>query len=565
MRLTKWKCCPMFVCSALLVLGAVPQRLQAQDAQAQSSTQYEMALFDEFLDAHAGLEAQLRANPSLATNPEFLEGHPELQRFLNQHPNLRADINKNPAEFLSQRQQFANSRRNRNPDLTRQEIATTDQFLDQHPNIDRELRRNPSLVNNADYLKAHPELQAFLSQHPNIKEEIAENPRFFMRQEGRFDARESARGAANPNPDLTRQQVGTTDQFLDSHPNIGQDLQRNPSLVNNADYLKAHPELQAFLSQHANIKQEIAENPRLFMRQEGRFDAQEMRQELATSDQFFDNHPNIDRDLQRNPSLVNNADYLKAHPELQAFLSQHPNIKQQIAENPRFFMRQEGRFDAQEKARVSTNPNPDLNNQELSSMDDFLDRHPGVAKSLEKKPNLLNDKGYLKHHKDLDEFLGEHPTVREEIRENPSYFMHREERFEASNMDREAPDRDRSRLRDDDDRNRRRDADRDADNDLNRKELQDMDRFLDKHKNIDKDLQKNPSLVNDNSYLKHHKPLQAFLGKNPQINDEFRENPTAFMRDEQRLERHRMNNHMPDEKANTKLEEKEKMNTATPH
>lgn len=206
-------------------------------------------------------------------------------------------------------------------------------------------------------------------------------------------------------------------------------------------------------------------------------------------------------------------------------------------------------------------------------MDQFLDRHPGEAKSLEKKPELLNDKGYLKHHKDLNEFLGEHPEVREEVRENPSYFMHREERFEASNMtsDRDVPDRDRkARDRDrDSDRDRARgdrDADRgtrDADGDLNRKELQDLDQFLDKHKNIDKDLQKNPSLVNDKGYMKRHKSLETFLHKNPQVNEEFRENPGRIMRDEQRLEQHRMNNHVA--QHNTKIEEKEKMNTTSPH
>jgi hypothetical protein len=44
-----------------------------------------------------------------------------------------------------------------------------------------------------------------------------------------------------------------------------------------------------------------------------------------------------------------------------------------------------------------------------------------------------------------------------------------------------------------------------------------MDRFLDKHKDIDRDLAKNPSLCNDDKYLKHHKELRAFLDKNPEV------------------------------------------------
>src|SRR5438128_11952214 len=50
------------------------------------------------------------------------------------------------------------------------------------------------------------------------------------------------------NPDLTRQQVATFDQFLDSHPQIAQQLQANPSLVNNAEFLENHPLLQTFLT-----------------------------------------------------------------------------------------------------------------------------------------------------------------------------------------------------------------------------------------------------------------------------------------------------------------------------
>ena len=133
--------------------------------------------------------------------------------------------------------------------------------------------------------------------------------------------------------------------------------------------------------------------------------------------------------------------------------------------------------------------------------------------------------------------------------------------------DRNIPDRDRDRSADRDvDRGTVGARDRDTDADLNKKELQEMDHFLDKHKNIDKDLQKNPSLVNDRDYLKHHKPLESFLSKNPQVGQEIRGNPSAFMQKETRLQErnHRMNNRQPT-KPKTKVEEKEQMHTATPH
>ena len=699
----KHTCSALLACGTLLIFGPMSAPARGQDAGAQATMRSEMSIFDAFLDAHGDIDAQLRANPSLLNNAEFLEAHPQLQSFLNQHPNIQAQVKQNPSFFMQREKRF-DARENRrgtnpNPDLTRGELATMDQFLDKYPRIDQDLRRNPSLVNNAEYLEAHPELQTFLNQHPNVKEEIAENPRYFMQRENRFDAREPGRNpnpdltrgevatmdqfldkypridqdlrrnpslltnadylkahpelqafldqhpnvreeaaenpryfmqrenrfdaqepGRNPNPDLTRGEVATMDQFLDKYPRIDQDLRRNPSLLTNADYLKAHPELQAFLNQHPNVREEAAENPRYFMQRENRFDAQEpgrnpnpdlTRGQLATMDQFLDKYPRIDQDLRRNPSLVNNGEYLESHPELQAFLSQHPNLKEEIAENPRYFMQRENRFDAQEPPRDRdrdrdaraangdrdrdrdfdrdrdrdrndvdrrSNPNPDLNNRELASMDRFLDQHPDVAKSLEKKPQLINDNGYLNRHKDLQEFLSEHPGVREEFRENPSYFMSREQRFEATNRDRDFVDRDRDanrdRNRDRDEgvdrerlRDRDRDRGRDVDNDLTNKELQEMDHFLDKHKKIDHDLQKEPTLVNDKDYLRHHKSLDSFLSKNPKVSEEFRENPKVFMQREQRLEmrNHRMHNEKPVAKPKTKIEEKEQMHTATPH
>src|SRR6266850_1555025 len=467
------KCRAIILGGTLLGLGGITHSLNAQEVQSQSSGRSEMAQFDAFLDVHADIDAQLRANPSLLKNAEFLEAHPQLQSFINQHPQVQAQVGQNPTLVMERERRYdaSESRRNNpNPDLTRQQVSTMDQFLDKNPNVDRDLRRNPGLVNNSGYLQQHPELQTFLNQHPNVKEEIAENPRYFMQRENRFDAQEQSRRGTNPNPDLTRREVAEMDQFLDSHPDV-------------------------------------------------------------------------DKTLRANPWLVRNATYLKEHPELQTFLNQHPGLKEESAETPKYLMQREQQFDARERGRQ--------------------DRDRDIAKSLQKKPELINDQSYLKRHKDLSEFLSEHPAVRQEVRANPSSFMRRENQFEARNMDRDRIDTDRS----DRDRGAVRERDRntrDVDNDLSKKELQEMDHFLDKHKKIGKDLQKNPTLANDHDYLKHHKPLESFLSKNPRVGDELRQNPSTFMQKQQRLEQHRMKN-PPAAKPKTKIEQKEQTHTVTPH
>src|SRR5258706_7643304 len=270
------RCRAIVLCGTLFAFGGMTQKLNAQDGQVSSRS--DVALFDSFLDAHGDVDAQLRANPSLLTNEEYLEAHPQLQAFLNQHPQVQTQIKQNPSFFMERAKRFdaneAGRRTNPNPDLTRQQVATMDQFLDKNPDVDRDLRRNPALVNSEEYLEAHPQLQAFLNQHPNVKEEIAENPRYFMQRQNRFDQQERSRGQ-NPNPDLTRQQVAAMDQFLDSHPDIDKTLSRNPWLIRNAEYLKEHPELQTFLNQHPEIREESAETPKYFMQRENRFDGRE--------------------------------------------------------------------------------------------------------------------------------------------------------------------------------------------------------------------------------------------------------------------------------------------------
>ena len=65
-----------------------------------------------------------------------------------------------------------------------------------------------------------------------------------------------------------------------------------------------------------------------------------------------------------------------------------------------------------------------------------------------------------------------------------------------------------------------------------------MDQFLDKHKDIDRDLGKNPSLCNDDKYLKHHKDLRAFLDKNPEVRTQVASNSAYFTQRHERMQEH---------------------------
>src|SRR5437868_4737355 len=242
--LTKYPCRAVLICGTALVFSGFTGNVNAQQAGAQVQTQTEgradIASFDAFLDAHADIDAQLRANPSLLNDSEFLRSHSQLRAFLDEHPRIREEARLNAESLVRRQNRFdtreqRESRRDRdldagrdrdrrsnpNPDLTRQEIASMDQFLDSHPNVEQDLRRNPDLVNDNNYLRQQHDLDAFLDAHPAVKEELKETPTYFMRRENRFEASERDReldrgGRQNPNPDLTEHEIASMDHLLDS-------------------------------------------------------------------------------------------------------------------------------------------------------------------------------------------------------------------------------------------------------------------------------------------------------------------------------------------------------------
>src|SRR6202041_1579517 len=461
---------------------------------------------------HPEIAEQLRKNPSLVDDKQFEKSHPALQQFLAEHPGVREEYKENPNAFMHQEQRFDRREdQGRDPDVTRGELANMDHFLDSHPEIAERLQKDPSLVNNKQFVESHTALQQFLADHPGVREEYKENPNAFMHQEQRFDRREDQ----GRDPDVTRGELANMDHFLDSHPEIAERLQKDPSLVNNKQFVESHTALQQFLADHPGVREEYKENPNAFMHQEQRFDRREdqgrdpdvTRGELANMDHFLDSHPEIAERLQKDPSLVNNKQFVESHTALQQFLADHPGVREEYKENPNAFMHQEQRFDQ----RQDQGRDRDVTRGELANMDHFLDSHPEIAERLQKDPSLVNNKQFVESHTALQQFLADHPGVREEYKENPNAFMHQEQRFDQR-------------------------QDQGRDRDVTRGELANMDRFMDHHPEIAEQLQKDPSLVNDKHFVQSHPDLQKFLADHPGVREEYKENPNAFMNQEQRFD-----------------------------
>ena len=344
---------------------------QAQTPQAQPMTppdrddvsRRQLASFDSFLDAHPELAEQLRKDPSLVNNKEFVENHPALQQYLQQHPEIREEINQNPNGFMHQEERF-DRRQDRDRDLTRGELANMARFMDSHPEIAEQLRKDPSLVNSKEFVEKHPALQQYLAEHPGVREEYKENPNAFVHQEEGFDRRED-RGRDN---DVTRRELANMDRFMDSHPEIAEQLRKDPSLVNSKEFVEKHPSLQQYLAEHPEVREEYKENPNAFMHQEERFDRREdspMRRdrdvtdkELSSFNEFMRSHDRIANELSKNPSLSNNQEYLENHPALRDYLKAHPEVHEELSENPATFIKSAQQFDSHSTPKAAGQAKP---------------------------------------------------------------------------------------------------------------------------------------------------------------------------------------------------------------
>ncbi len=360
--------------SVLLTLGsllAIAPSVNAQEVpphtpppapQASDITRSELASFDAFLDNHPEISEQMRANPSLVNDRDYVNNHPALQAYLQEHPQVREEIKENPRAFMRDERRYDRREDDRREDeTTRRELANFDAFLDKHPEIAEQLRKNPRLADNQEFLENHPALKQFLQEHTGVRAQLAQDPRIFMREEDRYDRREGDRDRDRDRDDITRRELANFDAFLDKHPEIAEQLRRNPALADNKEFVENHPALQQFLQEHQGVREQLAQDPRIFMRAENRYDRNEgdrdrdrdrdndvNRRELASFDGFLDNHREIAAQLSKDPSLVKSEEYLENHPELRDYLKTHTAVQHELAENPQAFMNSMKQFENSE-------------------------------------------------------------------------------------------------------------------------------------------------------------------------------------------------------------------------
>src|SRR5882724_10272033 len=430
----------LFVRNAVAILATTPLLWIAPSVNAQSSspssqesrtspnsdiTRQELARFDQFLDNHQEIAQQLRHDPSLVNDQNYVQGHPDLQTFLQDHPGVREEIKENPNYFMRQENRYDRQEDAREDNRRREELARFDQFLDSHREVSEQLRRDPSLVKNQQFVQSHPALQSYLQDHPAIREDLNRNPDAFMRQEERYDRREDAnrneaRSSDNRQDNDVRQdrdrdadrdadrrdndrraQLAQFDRFLDSHRETAEQLRRDPSLLKNQQFLQNHPALQTYLQQHPDIQHRLDQNPNAFMRQENRYDANED----ARNRDFERDDVRRNRDFDRDDARRNNdRDDIRARDNDRRDNDNRQDVRDRDANN-----RNDNRQDNDYR---QDSRNRDRDHGQVVSFDQFLDKHQEIAEQLRRDPSLAKHQQFVQTHPALQAYLQDHQGVR---------------------------------------------------------------------------------------------------------------------------------------------------------
>ena len=161
-------------------------------------------------------------------------------------------------------------------------------------------------------------------------------------------------GPRAADPDITRQEVAAFDAYLDQHSTLARQLQANPALVDNEEFVEHHRDFADFMQDHPRIREELREHPGQFVWARDHFEWTERADEIpagevADLDRFLDRHREAADALRANPSLVSNEEFMENHPGLAQFLENHPDLRARLQRHPDMVMWREAQYESAEE------------------------------------------------------------------------------------------------------------------------------------------------------------------------------------------------------------------------
>jgi hypothetical protein len=212
--------------------------------------------------------------------------------------------------------------------------------------------------------------------------------------------------------------------FLTNHPWIAGKLRDDPSLANNAGFLRRSPELPQFLNAHPFVQASFKTDAKDVMSRAQQGDGTSRNsaanyQEMQDFQLFLTNHPWIGGKLRENPSLANDKGFLRGSHELPEFLNSHPYVQAQFRADAGGFMQRAQAFAAEASQHGADDPHA----ADYESLRMFMQNHQWIADKLKEDPSRATNKGFLNESKELRQFLEAHPFLQDQFKQDARHTL----------------------------------------------------------------------------------------------------------------------------------------------
>ncbi len=91
----------------ILALSAAAFETHAASMSSKTNTTHkELRKFDGFLKKHRGIEGDLRTNPQMINDAQYLSNHKDLEKFLRKNPRVTSDLSDDPNYFVERETRY---------------------------------------------------------------------------------------------------------------------------------------------------------------------------------------------------------------------------------------------------------------------------------------------------------------------------------------------------------------------------------------------------------------------------------------------------------------------------
>ena len=96
-----------------LALSAAAFEARAAAFYKTDTTRKELKKLDGFLKKHRGIEGDLRANPQMINDAQYLSNHKDLEKFLRRNPRVTSDLSNDPNYFVERESRYQQRKHHR--------------------------------------------------------------------------------------------------------------------------------------------------------------------------------------------------------------------------------------------------------------------------------------------------------------------------------------------------------------------------------------------------------------------------------------------------------------------